>query len=188
MLPTSLAAAGGAFAGSIVTGIISYYNNRVQQRRQDTRERAGFYIQRKVEILTELHEKLSECHAILSPYISHKKIENKRFDISITEEQIREVNNLTKELRKLAIKSQLYLTEEEKTAVQVGLMTLNYAIAEADEERQFEQKHLQQGAQEAVEQIDDDVELSNYYENIYTALNAIKSEVNEPIEAVRQPK
>lgn len=191
MVSTALAAAGGALAGSIVTGIVSYYNNQIQQKRQDTRERAGYYIERKVKILTKLHERFAECHAILTPYIDHDemKMDVDTLDQTITTDQLKEANDLTREIRTLIIKSQLYLTDGQKATLQVGLMTLDYALSEAGSEcleRDSVLKEFQQEAQTSVGVFTDDVSLSNYYENIYSALHTIKQEVNEPIEAVRQ--
>jgi hypothetical protein len=191
MVSVALAAAGGALAGSVVTGAISYYNTLVQERRQDTRERAGFYIERKVELLTKLHERLSECYAVLTPYISPKASNAKPASLNkqITAEQVEEINTLSREVRTLILKSQLYLTVEEKNKLQWGLMSLNHALATAAESSPEidnpEIRTLREDSQEFAEQFTEDLQLDNYHRNIYISLGVIKSEVNEPIEKVR---
>lgn len=192
MVSTALAAAGGAFAGSIVTGIVSYYNTRLQQERQDTRERAGFYIERKVEILTNLHERITECHSLLTPYVTHDdvNVETDELNQPIAEAQFEKANNLTREIRTLILKAQLYLTDEQKTELQVALMSINYALSEVGyESTEFETKPLegyQKEAEATLSEFTEEIELSDYYENVYMALNLIKEEVNEPIEELRQ--
>lgn len=180
----------GALAGSIVTGIISYYNNQVQQKRQDTRERAGYCIERKVKILTDLHERFAECHAIFTPYVPHDELDADVLEVNITADQLKKANDLTREIRTLILKSHIYLTDEQKATLQIGLMTLDYALAEAgNQSPEYDldpEKELRQGAQTSVEGFSEDVCLSDYYENIHSALYIVKQEVNEPIEAVRQ--
>ena len=48
MVSTSLAAASGAFAGALISGIVTYYTTLLQQERADARERATPYIDRKL--------------------------------------------------------------------------------------------------------------------------------------------
>lgn len=52
----------GALLGSLLTGAFHFLSTRQQIQANTTRRRADYYLQQKVESLTELHMQLEKCH------------------------------------------------------------------------------------------------------------------------------
>jgi hypothetical protein len=58
---TVIAAVIGGLSGSVVTAIGGLYRELKKQEQENTRRRAEFYLQRKVEVVSDLHATLEEC-------------------------------------------------------------------------------------------------------------------------------
>ncbi|WP_338729216.1 hypothetical protein [Haladaptatus sp. DJG-WS-42] len=178
-------AVGGTLLGSLVGGAFGLYQTKLQQDSEDRRRRAELYTEHKVEILYSLHDRMAEAHSILMAYVPHRDLYREIQTSGITQEQASKVNELTREIRGLIIKSQLYLTDpQQKKELMLALMGMNHALARVGGKHLTDdseiEKFLHQAEQDS-KHIDEEVDLSNYYEVYYNAVDILKEELQEPV-------
>lgn len=77
MVDPTLIAVFGTLAGAAITGLISYYNTKIQQKSQDKRNEVSFYIQNRVETTNHLNSILVKTNSIAKKHLLQQKISSR---------------------------------------------------------------------------------------------------------------
>lgn len=146
MVSDTLVAVFGTLAGSVITGVLSLYRGKMTEESQDQRHRAEFYLEKKVERLSELHELLSECHSQLLVYMPQTaRNQVNRFSLK----EIEDLNELIDKTALANMKAKPYLSPQKSLQIEFAILAFQDALAKP-----------MRNAKEKAAEIDEDSELS----------------------------
>ena len=105
----------GSIAGASITGILNYYNTKQSQMSQDRRQRAEFYLDKKVTYLTDLYDALLRCDFLIRG-ISGTANED-RWKVYHEKRSESEVQELLEELEIAVRRASIFFEDEEQKAM-----------------------------------------------------------------------
>jgi len=112
----------GGVAGSIITSITQLYTSNKKQKAETKRRHAEFYIEPKVQTLTDLHSALDDCRRTIDDY-------SKRNRESISrEDYLEEVVPTLSEYRQLLTRADIYMNNNEKQKMENALRELQLGV------------------------------------------------------------
>ena len=122
--PTSTAIAVlGTLAGAGITGLFTYLTTRTQEKHKDRRRVAEFYLEQKVEILTEFHDFVSRAHTIAMHGIQlpDEDFDGEHLPGDLTEDEVEELETLLEQIVKMHQSLFVYLDQSEREQVLDGM-------------------------------------------------------------------
>lgn len=171
-MPTSIDAAliglAGVVVGSLITEGGAYIRARGQQDAADTRKQAGYFLERKVNALTDLYSQLEETHRALN--------DNMGLDSENEEQYWEDVRPKVAKFRNALRQHGIFLSEEQDE-------TLHEVLG------QFRQMDIQIQAQvESERDVPNHLmaDLREFEDTYQDARSALKEELNRPIEELEE--
>lgn len=112
----------GGVAGSIITAITQVYTTNKQQKAETKRRHAEFYVEPKVQTLTDLHSALDGCYRTIDDFYKKNRESVTREDY--LEELVPKLN----EYEQLLTRASIYLNADEKKKMENALRELRLGV------------------------------------------------------------
>lgn len=167
-MDSALIGLAGVIIGSLITAGGGFLRAKWQQDAADTRKQAGYFLERKVNALTDLYSQLEETHRVLN--------DNLGLEPENEDQYWEEVRPKVADFRNALRKHGIFLSEEQDEILHDAL-------------GQFRQVDIQIQAQvESERDVPDHLraDLQEFLDTYREARSALKEELNRPIQELEE--
>lgn len=120
----------GSIAGATITGVINHYNTQLQQDEQNKRQRAEFYLDKKVEYLSRLYDALLRCDNIVHGQSRTHDEQKEMWEKYAEERRESEIQEAFKELEIAVRRGSIFLDDEDARVMSSTMMTVGALFQE----------------------------------------------------------
>lgn len=170
----------GMLLASAITAGATVFATKYQQSGENTRRRAEFYIQKKVDLLTSLHELFVELNYLLGSQMAVE--EQLDTPDEFTHQESQKANELLRQIEHETKRVRAFLDSEDYQTVRKALWIASAASLQrspTDELDTTVDVDLKEGGMAEIQGLE--VQLSDFSQYTNEAIEVLESELNEAI-------